>query len=195
MKVHTSRFLWVFLASAAVLGALWELYPLPDASRAIDELPRRGAGFQSQEFPLSASEAARLDEARAVKLVYEMAGHTFFMAVMDGTRNRNAVHDPLYCFRGRGAQVTKVEDLEVEGGKVRWLTMVEKGQVKNALFWFSDGDRRFPSMVEYWLRTTLRRLTFGLTGAEPVAVMIMPIGDGNIDRDLLLGNFMPLLGI
>jgi hypothetical protein len=63
------------------------------------------------------------------------------------------------------------------------------------MFWFSDGSRRFPSMLEYWARTTLRRLTLGLTGEEPVAVMILPIGERNIDRELLLGEFLPMMGI
>ncbi len=176
---RTNTFLWAGLLTATVLALLWEFIPLKDASHRVRSLPASGAGYQSEDIPLTPTEAATFGSANVLKRLYRVGGQQFVVAVIDGTRNRHAVHDPFYCIRGSGWTIASDAPFAIEGGTGR-LTRIVRGQEETEmLLWFSDGRTLHGSPVRYWWQTTLRRLSLGLSGPEPVLVIVQPAVAGN----------------
>lgn len=174
MNRHASRLLWIGLGLAVLLVMVWERLPLPDASGRLDRLPKAGLGFASRELPLTESERAIFGAARSLKRLYQAGSQRLVVQVIDGTRNRHAVHDPLYCLRGAGWEVRHGTDIAVPGGTARLLSLEGNGRTAEALYWFSDGQTRHASAPRYWAQTTGRRLTRGRSGEEPVLTMVQP---------------------
>lgn len=194
MKLSTKMgLMWGAIVMAVMAGAAWQFYPLEDASHRLDALPLRGIMFASEDVPVSEVEQSIFAGARVVKRYAQVRGQKVVLTIIDGTGNRHAVHDPLFCFRGAGWEVIDAVDFPVEWGEARRVALSRKGEPAEALYWFSDGERAFGSAVEYWGRTTWRRLTLGASGSEPVLVMLTPIDERPIDWNALL-NAWPELG-
>lgn len=174
MNTVAKKLLWIGLGLAVVLSVLWSSIPLPDAGKRLSTLPIRGLGFASQEIPLTATEKSIYGEATAVKRVYQFGHRRFILVAIDGTRNRHAVHDPLYCFRGAGWLPASEERFPISGGEACRVRLHRDREEAEALFWFTDGRTRHGSAMRYWWQTTLRRLTFGKSGGEPVLMLLQP---------------------
>ena len=171
------------LASALVLAAAVavEWYPLPDASAQLAAIPREGPGYTAQEVPLTDMEAEQLGKARAVKLlVMNTGGAPFLFSAVDGTRNRHAVHDPDYCFRGAGWRIVDETLIDLPGGPVKHVTLERDHVNREAIYWYGDGDERFTAPEKYWWRATLRRVTLGVSGEEPVLYVIQGLMPGSL---------------
>lgn len=167
------RFLiWCGLSAAIFLGGLWDFYPLPSAEVRLKQVRASGPNFSSQDLALTSSEQAVLAKAKVIHRRYEFEGHTVFVTVIDGTENRHAVHDPGYCFRGAGWVVCGKESLRVPGGSAECFKVRRNTETMDAVYWFSDGSQRHTSFPRYWWQTTLRRLTLGRSGPEPVMVVL-----------------------
>ena len=193
MKSWTKQILWAALGVAVLLSLLWELAPLPDAGARLDALPMQGLNFAGREVPLSPIEELTYHPARVLKRIYRVGRQHVEVLVLDGSRNRHAVHDPLYCFRGAGWRVSGTREIELPGGHARWVQLTKGGNTAEALCWISDGVLRHLSAPRYWLQTTLRRLTFGRSGPEPVLVVMQPLGGGTVVWERLLQEFPALL--
>jgi len=185
--------LWTSIGVAVIAGVAWQFYPLEDASDRLDELPLRGLMFASEDVPVSEVEQSIFAGARVVKRYAQVRGQKVVLTIIDGTGNRHAVHDPLFCFRGAGWEVIDSAEFPVEWGEARRVSLARQGESAEALYWFSDGHRAFGSAMEYWGRTTWRRLTLGASGNEPVLVMLTPIDERPIDWNALLAAW-PELG-
>ena len=192
MSPSRGRFLWALLAAAAILGAVWEFYPLPDARARLNSLPKYGPEFTGRDIRLDSSEAHSFEGVSALKRLYQFRDHRFVLLVIDGSRNRHAVHDPVYCFRGAGWQTVKQEMLPIARGEGKRLRLQKEGRETEAVCWFSDGVTRYASPLNYWWRTTVRRLTLGRAGEEPVLVIMQPYGDRGIDWAEIMDGFEPL---
>jgi len=83
----------------------------------------------------------------------------------------------------------------VEGGAAQLVRLSKKGQETEALFWFSDGSCRYPSPLRYWWQTTLRRLTLGHSGKEPVLIVIQPVGTEIVNWSKLVKRFWPIFEV
>jgi hypothetical protein len=175
MRDKRAAALWIVLGLAVVLGLLWQFVKLPDADLRIHQLPMQGVGFTGYDLPLSEDELKFFANVNMVKRVYQVGDQRYFIYVLDGTHNRHAVHDPTYCFRGSGWEVVSQKPFPVEGGMGALYQLVKGKERKDALLWFSDGKERFASPFEYWWKTTLRRLTLGRSGPEPVLIVIQPL--------------------
>jgi hypothetical protein len=162
--------LWVVFGAAVVCGAIWQLYPLKDASDRLSKIPAQGFGFSSQALPLDGDEAKILRRANVVRRRYSLGKNSLVLTVIDGTGDRHAVHDPFYCIRGSGWDIISDNSFNIPHGEARLLRMRKNGRETEALVWFSDGLRRYPSASVYWKQTTLRRVTLGKSGEEPVLV-------------------------
>ncbi len=169
------------LAAAVTVTLLWELAPLPDASPRLKALAREGLGFSSVEVPLSNVEAGIYHDANVIKRLYRMRSGSVVVVVIDGSKNRHAVHDPVYCFRGGGWRVIAENPLPMPGGAARRVELERGGEHAEAIYWFTDGTSRHASATRYWWQTAVRRLTFGSLGGEPVLVVIQPTS-GHSDR-------------
>ena len=106
---------------------------------------------------------------------------------------RSAVHDPMYCFAGAGYKVISDLPMTVEGGVARCLFISQGGKRSRIVYWFSNGESRHSSILAYWFNTTIRRITFGLSGPEPVLVIVQC--DEERDSLTQLRKFRPLFDV
>lgn len=186
------QLLWVLLIAAVFFGIVWDRYPLQDAQDRLDAFPLQGAGFRGQELPLTEFEAAFLENVNVMKRYYAVGDQQVFLTAIDGTHNRSAVHDPTYCYVGSGWHVVDRERVIFAGGEADKIIIARPGQQREVLLWFSDGKERFASVFQYWIRATLRRISFGASGQEPVRVIMQPVGGEQPDWKKLMRDFVPL---
>lgn len=175
--------LWSLLAACVLLGSLWRMVPLPDAQDRLQQLSGPDGAPRGRELALSESEVRRLGGARAVKRAYRLGGREFVVTVIDGTRNRRAVHDPMYCWT-----ITEATEFPLPGGNGAVLRVIEEGFEKEVLFWFSDGTAKHASPARYWLQTSWRRATLGRLGAEPLLVLVEPLDSASVNWFRLLDS-------
>ncbi len=165
---------WPVLLAAVVITLAWDLVPLPDAASRLLAFPQKGLGFSSVDIPLSRVEASIYRGVKVIKRLYRMRSRSIVLVVIDGSRNRHAVHDPVYCFRGGGWRITAEQFLALPGGTAKLVKLERDGQRTEAVYWFTDGSARHASAPLYWCQTAWRRLTFGTCGAEPLLVVVQP---------------------
>lgn len=182
-------FLWGAIALAVVMGLLWQLFPLPDAGERLAALPERGLMMAAEDLPLTEAEERIYTEARVLKRLVQVRGQRVILTIIDGTQNRHAVHDPLFCFRGAGWDVVDTAAFPVEWGQAQRVSLRKRGETADALYWFTDGRRAFDRSVTYWWRTTLRRISLGASGEEPVLVVLSPANDRPIQWERLLAEW------
>jgi hypothetical protein len=176
-----------------IFGGLWDRVFINESQPRVDHLPKFGLGYAGLDLPLTPAEKSLYKQTYVIKRGYELGrSNRFVLIVVDGTRNRHAVHDPLYCFRGAGWGIDVNRILPIEGGKARFLKMSKSNKARETIYWFSDGRVRHASMGRYWFQTTLRRLTLGLSGQEPVMVILQPFGDDLFSWQKILKQFGPL---
>lgn len=182
---------WSVLAGALAASLIWQFVPTSGAEQRLLQLPVRGPGFDSQAVALSAGEAKSLGQAIAVRRSYQLDGQQVLLSVIDGTCNRHAVHDPLYCFVGSGWRVTAEERIEVPGGAARRLQLAQGSRRGEVVYWFSDGRIRHSRIARYWWQTTLRRLSCGASGDEPVMVLLQSWSERPVDWPRVLAPGSP----
>ena len=176
------------------LGLIWEFFPLSTAENRLKNIPLDGISFSGMELSLTKNEKLSLSNATATKRLYTFSGQRFTLSLTDGSKNRNAVHDPTYCYIGAGWKVQDDFILKLENGEARKLKFTRDIETTELVYWFSDGEKSYHSLFNYWSYTTLRRLTLGKSGEEPILVLIKPL-DKNLNWDLVIKKFIPLLGI
>jgi hypothetical protein len=178
--------LWSALFLAVILGAVWEMQKLPDASGRMAQLPARGLMVDSGDMPLTPSEEIAFNGSAWLKRLAMVGREQVILTVLDGTRNRHAIHDPAFCFRGAGWKVESQEPFLLSHGE-GCLAKLRKGETQaEALYWFSDGDTQFASPMLYWGKASLRRLSFGASGGEPILVILTTTSQGSTDWKSLL---------
>jgi len=173
----TAKWIWIALLPTVALGLLWQYYPLTDASPRLARLTPRGLMVESRDMALTPTEEANFSGTHVIKRLAAFGRDRVILIVVDGTRNRHAIHDPLFCFRGAGWEVTAQEPVPLEAGVGRLLKLRQKQNEAEALYWFSDGQHQFAGPLEYWWKTALRRLSLGRSGPEPVLVILSSTGD------------------
>ena len=114
------------------------------------------------------------------------------MTASDGTRNRHAIHDPYYCFRGGGWQLVDEETFPMPGGYAKIVRMQKGYKYQEAMVWFSDGKTRHTSALWYFIQTTFRRLTLGASGEEPVLIVLRPMETSMVNWQEFVKGIPPL---
>ena len=186
MKIPRSqKILFAGLVLATLLGVLWDVVPLPDAQGRVSRLATCGLGFTSRDVPLTPTEQSIFGSAQVCKRIFRVGREKFVVVIIDGTRNRHAVHDPAYCIRGAGWIIADQRLLALPGGTGKILSLRQGLETRAAVFWFSDGEHRHAQVARCWWQTALRRLTFGRTGPEPVLVLVQPLDGGRPDWEKL----------
>lgn len=192
MQTNGRKVLYITLLIAIGIALLWQFIPLKSAADRINILPLYGPAFIGENVPLTEFEAKIFGNVDLLKRVYTVAKVPYFITVIDGTRNRHVVHDPYYCFHGGGWEVIKDEPFPIENGEARWVSLKKGDQTQEALYWFSDGKHNYGSPYRYWWDATLRRLTFGYSGEEPVLIVVQPIEKKHLTWDKLQELFPAL---
>jgi hypothetical protein len=193
-KVKTTR-IWLAFGIIIVLNALWQYVPLADAKLRLGRVPLKGLGFAGREVPLSKVERKVFGRASVIKRLYVAGGQQFVLTIIDGTTDRQAIHDPKYCFSGAGWKVNGSRDFNIPKGSGTVLSLEKAGQKVEGLIWFSDGERRYSNPFRYWMQTTIRRITLGWSGSEPVLILIQPAGKSEIQWNDLLNEFPSVFSI
>jgi hypothetical protein len=175
---RATKFLWLAFAIVVPLGLLWQFYPLSDASARLNSFPHKSATVDSQDVPLTPAEASIFSGVTVLKRLAQVGNDQAIVTVIDGTKNRHAVHDPVFCFRGAGWEVSSQETVPMGNGEARLVHLKQNNEVAEALYWFSDGREQFDRPLLYWWKTALRRLTFGSSGNEPVLVVLTSTDSG-----------------
>lgn len=187
-----NRWLWIFFGFVVAVGLIWEFFPLSDGAKEMARLPLSGKDFYGKDVPITAFEKEYLPNVGILKRLYRVGSNNFFVTVLDGTHNRHAVHDPRYCFRGEGWDVVEEIPFMTPYGEANLFTLRKMGIERQALAWFTQGNTHFSSPMDYWIRTSIRRLTLGLSGPEPLLVMVQPTDVAKPDWNRLMEKFKPL---
>jgi len=183
--------LWFFLFIAISAALLWQYAPLNDATARIQPALQALSG---EDVPLSEDEKKFYSGATCIKRRTTVDGKVVWFFIIDGTKNRHAIHDPLFCFQGAGWEVANKKVIPLAKGEGVLLELKKGLQKHDYLYWFSDGQKYFYSFPQFWLKSTLRRLTMGHSGEEPVIIIIQP-EDDNPDWEAILKAFQPLMTI
>lgn len=175
------KLIWGFLAVAVALGLTWEFYPLPDATARLHNLGYKAPGVQCEDIALAPAETVNFRGTTVLKRVALVGKDCVLLTVVDGTHNRHAIHDPIFCFRGAGWEVEAQHDIPVTDGEARVVRLRRGATAAEAIYWFSDCDSKFASPMTFWWKTALRRLSLGKSGQEPVLVFLTSTGAAPLD--------------
>jgi len=193
MNNPAKKILWIALALALILSLVWQFTPLRDASARLNAIPLRGFAYTGRDLPLEDVERSIYQPARVVKRIYEVGRQQMIMVAIDGSRNRHAIHDPTFCFRGAGWVISNGRQIPVPGGYAKLLSLRKDGRTVEVMYWMSDGRTRYASALRYWWQTTLRRITLGHSGEEPILFVLQPAHGESLDWDSLLEQFPELV--
>ena len=193
MNNPAKNFLWTALALALGLSLVWQFTPLRDAGARLDASPLSGFDYHGRDLPLADVEASIYHPARVLKRIYQVGRQQVMVVAIDGSRNRHAIHDPTFCFRGAGWVISKGGEFPVPGGNAKLLTLRKEGRTIEVMYWMSDGRTRYASALQYWWQTTLRRLTLGHSGEEPILFVLQPASGESLDWQRLLQQFPELV--
>ena len=103
----------LLLVSTVALSMLWPRLPMAGDPAPLDRIPREGIGLKSRDVEISPIEKKWLGGAAGLKRIFSFRDRLWLLAVTDGTNNRQAVHDPTYCFLGEGWKII-TDHLELE---------------------------------------------------------------------------------
>ncbi len=170
------KLLWIFIPCGLLFGIVWEFYPLPDASARLSSLPCSAPGIESHDIALAPAEQMNFVKTTVVRRVAMVRGECVILTVVDGTRNRHAIHDPSFCFRGAGWEISSRSVIQMTNGNALKVHLHKGEGTAEAVYWFSDGASQFSSPLVFWWKTALRRLSLGKSGPEPVLVILASAG-------------------
>jgi hypothetical protein len=175
------RWLAVALIAAITVGLINDYIITHSVNHTLKTIPEVGFGFKSTPVPLNDGEKTRLGNVEVVKRLYQVGDQQVMFTAIDSTRDRHAIHDPLYCFYGGGWAVMRDGQLPVANGDARYVLMGKKGEAAEMVYWFTNGKRRHASIIQYWLQTTANRLSMGIVGSEPIMVTLQPVGNERVN--------------
>jgi len=196
MKTNRKRILLAALCGmTAVIALLWPALPMAEGPDRLAEIPVDSPDFHSNPLELTPADKEFLAGASAVqRIVQPHHGAPIMLSVIDGSGNRHAVHDPSYCLAGGGWVIRSQKKISMSSGEANWISMEKNGVTMEALWFFDDGSRQFTSPLSYWWRASLRRATRGLSGPEPLLVMMrVPPGE-QADWQRIRQVILPALG-
>ncbi len=195
MNKSQQYLLWIFLLLVIIIGSIWQFYPLESAQGRLNSLPLNGANFLGQEIELTSDEKKFFDNINIVKRIYKIDDQYFFVTVLDGSRNRHIVHDPYYCFRGAGWTINGERPFPLDQGMANLIDISKGDEHREALYWFSDGTTAYTTPMRYWWQTTLRRVSLGSSGPEPILIMVQPMSKQTVDWPMVVKQLAPLFEI
>ena len=193
--LNQNKVLGVALALAVILTVIWDNVELEDAAQRIQAFQNQPSAtrVQVQNLPHSPTEIEILGEALAVKNLYQISDQQFLVIVMDGTKNRQAVHDPTHCFHSGGWTIDQETELPSAKGFAKQLQIHRPNQNAEVLFWYSDGKKHHSSPFTYWMKSTLRRMTLGTSSEEQVLVIVQKLSPSETTHWHSLFEVLPSL--
>lgn len=139
-------------------------------------------GLRPDSF--SVAEMQQLGAATAIRYRVLLGQDEFLLTVVDGSRHRQAVHDPEYCWT-----VLARETIPNEHGTAQAVTTLKGGKPTSTLYWYCSDNKRYCSPLKYMLATSLRRLSAGWLSEEPLLVVVTPASGNTINWHEFLDLF------
>ena len=195
MSSLAQRLLWTAFVLTLGLGILFDICAVPEGRSRVNIIPPSGLGFKSHEMTLSPSELSIYKKADVIKRCYQLGSDRFILIAIDGSKNRHAVHDPVYCLQGAGWHIQEKKELPIQGGHAMLLKLKKQGQYRQTVYWFSNGTTRSTSVVWFWFHATLRRLSLGHYCKEPILIMLQSYEGNRPYWSEILDKFGLLLDI
>jgi hypothetical protein len=166
--------LWLSLCMALAMGiALDACGPAGEGSR-IRCIPARGPGYCSFDIPMERGAPAPYRRAFVLRRCYRMGTSRFMLIVVDGSGGLQPIVDLLRPLAGNGWPIQNGRQARIRGGSCTILRTGKGSPGRETAYWFSDGSTRHGSFLRYLLQYSLRRLSLGRFGREPLLVMIRP---------------------
>ena len=181
MKQLLFKTLWAVLIAAVALGLALELRPQRPQGSRLGTLPLQGFGLNGRDLPLSESEASFYRQVRVVKRLYQAGDARFTLLAVDGANDRHVLHDPLYCFRGAGWEVTGNSDVPMPGGQGRRVRLAKGTRSVEAMYWFSDGRQRHTSALRLWWQSVVRRVGLQGDAGTPALLLLQPVAGTTVN--------------
>jgi len=132
----------------------------------------------------SVAETQQLGAATAIRYRIILGQDEFLLTVVDGSRHRQAVHDPEYCWT-----VLAREIVPNEHGTAQAVTTLKGGKPTSTLYWYCSDNKRYCSPLKYMLATSLRRISAGWLSEEPLLVVVTPASGNTINWHEFLDLF------
>lgn len=179
-------YLWPVAILSIICGAAWSVQPVGDATERLGEIPLERGQFQGRDLPLTERERTVFGQVDVLHRQYSAPWRSVYVTVVDGSKDRHAVHDPRYCFQGAGWKVLEEQKRPVAGGDSTWISAERDGRRAEAVFWFTNGSERYSSVPRYLWEAMLRRVSFGRFGGKPILVVVqnfeaLPFGPTEVD--------------
>jgi|GEM_PF-5180382 len=167
--------LYSISAMFALFLLLWVLIPIQNSQDRIETTLQTVGGYR---LPNSEGEKQFYKNVLLYKQKVFIQQKPISLIILDATHNRHVVHDPLFCFQGAGWRVTEKKEVQLphNKGAAKLIYMSRGNEKKEFLYWFSDRKSCFHSFLTHWLKTTWRRLSFGLLSDEPLLIFLEKSG-------------------
>ncbi|HHO76651.1 MAG TPA: exosortase-associated EpsI family protein [Deltaproteobacteria bacterium] len=185
----TNILLWLGFSLTLIIGIIFDIYGVHNGTSRIHNLPLQGLGYTGYDMSLNPSERSLYSDAEVLKRCYQLGKDKFVLIAIDGARNRHAVHDPIYCFQGAGWSISSTRKLPIEGGSGLLMNLQRDEQDREILYWFTNNKTRHSSVVRYWIQATIRRITLGRSGQEPILIMMQSLDNKGIEWAKILDEF------
>ena len=196
MDSANGKFLqWTIVLFVMVATFVFKVNATDQQHSDLNDIPISGYGYDGRALEFSQAERAFLGKAEAIKHEYSQTGYRLVVVVVDGSNNRHAVHDPIFCLRGAGYETTGRQDFPIINGHGQ-LVSLAKGSIKQKVaYWFSNGEQRYTSFTRYLAESALNRLTLGTLGQQPKMVTVYSVGERIPNWSSLLDRFPVLMDI
>src|SRR5437868_13581801 len=129
--------LWLVAIVSIGCGAAWSVHPLEGAVDRLQEVPLVRGQFHGQDISLTDRERIVLGRVDLLHREYTSPFRSVYVTVIDGSKDRHAVHDPRYCLQGAGWKLLNEEKRPVVGGESTWITAERDGHRAEAVFLFT----------------------------------------------------------
>ncbi|MEM6823109.1 MAG: exosortase-associated EpsI family protein [Verrucomicrobiota bacterium] len=167
--------LWAILIIAIVISTVAPFVQVKGQIALNGELPFKAPLVVGRLIPLEPIEQKMFSGAFVEKRLYQVAGAPVVVTLATAKTNRNAIHDPLFCYRGAGWNIIQESDVSTQEGKLRIVELLKEETRTSIAYWYSNGEIQYTSPIFYWFQTFLRRLTLGKASDEPWLIFVQSV--------------------
>jgi hypothetical protein len=186
---------WLIVLFVVAATFAFKVNATGQSQDALSDIPISGYGFDGRVLAFSEAERTFLGGAEAIKHEYSQANFRLVVVVVDGSNNRHAVHDPMFCLRGAGFEITNQTAFPIINGHGELISLAKGAAKQKVAFWFSNGEQRYTAFSRYLFESAVNRLTLGTIGTQPRMVTVYSVGERIPNWSSVLDRFPVLMDI
>ena len=177
MKKQNKSIFFISLIAALVTVIVWDSFDLESATVRLESLSHQGIGYKSQAVELLDSEKEIFGQLDFNRRFYHTNNGSFIVTLIDGTKDRHAVHDPMYCFTGAGWEHSEIKNK----ASYKHIRLTKNKSSIEVIYYFSNSNEIYSTKQRYLFDCSLRRLSLGWSGKEPILVVIQSIENQSLN--------------